>query len=104
MPVTPPHDVLNVQQADDSVESLMVYALFDALNRAELPYAVLRNFEAFPYFGHDVDLAVRDTDLPALRTIFESIAQEQGWDAVTECHHWAQSKRKAHQIQVFRFS
>src|ERR1051326_6880259 len=32
------------------------------------------------------------------------IAQEEGWDILTECDHWAQSKIRHHNIEVFRFS
>ncbi len=81
-----------------------VLAIFERLNTENIVYAVLRNAENFPHFGHDVDLIVADTDRNRCREIFIEIAKMQGWQALTECHHWAKSKHcQWHNIEIFRF-
>ncbi len=77
-------------------------ALFSALKSAELRYAVLRNYDQYPDFGHDIDLILHQQDLPAFRTLITKLATEENWHQLTECHHWAKSASPHHRIEVFR--
>lgn len=93
-----------------SIEST-VASLFHALESREIRYAVLRNYEMFPALQAasagphtDVDLVVDSRDLEEFRLVLAGIAHEDGWDVLTECDHWAQSKIRQHNIEVFRFS
>ena len=81
-----------------------VLAIFERLNAENIAYAVLRNAEQYPHFGHDVDLIVADSDRTRCREIFIDVAKMQGWQALTECQHWAKSKHcQWHNIEIFRF-
>jgi len=74
--------------------------VFEALAQSGIAYAVLRNYEQFPDFGHDVDLVL--PDVPAWRLLLTQLAAVHRWKAVYECSHWAQSAYAAHRIDVFR--
>jgi hypothetical protein len=87
-----------------------VEALFRRLEHGGVRYAVLRNYERLPVVrdasaGHatDIDLVVASADVPALRRLLADLADQCGWDALTECDHWRQSTRRPHHIEVFRF-
>jgi hypothetical protein len=80
-----------------------VVDFFDRLNHEGIEYALLRNFEQYPAFTHDIDLVIRWTDLPRWRAVAEACAAAHAWDALTECDHWARSPARAHTIQVLRF-
>lgn len=79
-----------------------VSALFRQLEAERLNYAILRNSKDFPAFGHDIDLVLDSNDLPRWRQLITSFAKELNWDAVTECHHWANSASPHQNIEVFR--
>lgn len=80
-----------------------VIDLFGRLENAGIRYAVLRNYENYPHFSHDVDLVLYKSDISRLREILGSLSGENGWDMVTECSHWSVSKHEHHNIEVFRF-
>ncbi|MGA7831605.1 MAG: hypothetical protein WCA21_11635 [Terracidiphilus sp.] len=86
-----------------SLQDETVRGFFALMNREGVDYAVLRNYEDFPRFGHDVDLVVRWRDIPKWRAIARSCAQSYGWEVLTECDHWARSSTREHTIQVLRF-
>jgi hypothetical protein len=67
----------------------LVGALFAALGAAAIPYAILRNHERFPRFGHDVDLVVRPADVAAVGRVLAEAGRAAGCAAVTLCRHWA---------------
>ncbi len=90
-------------QTSAELQEQTILDLFHRLEHAEIRYALLRNFENFPRFGHDVDLILHQDDLPHWRNIAKEVAQNNHWDHVTECAHWAQSGSSFHNIQVFRF-
>jgi hypothetical protein len=73
------------------------------LNAQKIDYAILRNYELYPKFGHDIDLVVRWSDLPRWREIAKFCASAHGWGVLTECDHWAQSSSQEHTIQILRF-
>jgi hypothetical protein len=77
-------------------------AVFSALESAELRYAVLRNYDQYPDFGHDIDLVLHQEDLPAFRALITRLATEGNWYQLTECPHWAKSASPHHRIEVFR--
>ena len=77
--------------------------LFSRMNAEGIGYAVLRNYESFPRFGHDIDLVVRWSDLPLWRKAVAACAKDRGWDIVTECDHWGRSSIREHTIQILRF-
>jgi hypothetical protein len=76
---------------------------FARMNAECVDYALLRNHERYPHFGHDIDLIVRWSDLPRWRSIARSCAADHGWSALTECDHWAQSGSREHAIHILRF-
>jgi hypothetical protein len=88
-----------------------VERLFRVLEARKIRYAVLRNYEHFPSLHRpdessphtDIDLVVNSRDLEKFRQILSGIAELDGWDALTECDHWAQSPIRHHNIEVFRF-
>ena len=85
--------------------------LFHLLEKRHVRYAVLRNYEHLPSLHRpgesgphtDIDLVVDSRDLDMLRQILAGVAELDGWDALTECDHWAQSPIRCHNIEVFRF-
>jgi hypothetical protein len=81
----------------------LVLDLVGELERGGLRYAVLRNYERYPHFDHDLDLVMHGEDVDAFRAAAVAAAAATGWDALTECDHWAQSSFRNHNIQVFRF-
>ncbi len=80
-----------------------VVALFHDLETAAVRHALLRNYEAFPRFHHDVDLVMDSRDIPKWRKIAIAAANREGWDVLTECDHFALSPIREHNIEVFRF-
>jgi len=72
------------------------------MNRENIQYAVLRNYEEYPEFGHDIDLVVSMKDLSRWAGIVRECALANGWSAVTMCEHWAQSTFPEHTIQILR--
>ncbi len=87
-----------------------VAELFKRLEKRQLSYAVLRNYENFPDLrgsgrtrNTDIDLVVRRAELPVLREVLISVAADCGWDVLTECGHFSQSRVRHHNIEVFRF-
>ena len=77
--------------------------LFQRLEDQRIRYAVLRNHENFPQFGHDIDLVMHPDDFPRWQQLAVQLAQNQQWQALTYCSHWAQSATPHHCIQVYRF-
>jgi hypothetical protein len=91
-----------------------VRALFHRLEESGIRYALLRNYEQLCDHPHrqagqaagqatDIDLVVASEDISRLRNIAISLAEEFGWDALTECEHFTQSRQRAHHIEIFRF-
>jgi hypothetical protein len=87
-----------------------VREMFRRLEESGVHYALLRNYEQL--FDHpesqagqatDVDLVIASEDISRWRHIAISIAEEFGWDALTECEHFTQSRERAHHIEIFRF-
>ena len=82
--------------------------LFARLEQDQLRYAVLRNYEDLmsltrPDGTHtDVDLVIDSAEVPRWRQLLSETAYEAGWDAVSECDHWARSRVRTHNIEVFR--
>lgn len=76
---------------------------FARINEQGIEYAVLRNYEQYPKFGHDIDLVVRWSHLPRWREIAKACAADHRWSALTECDHWARSSCCEHTIQILRF-
>jgi hypothetical protein len=84
-------------------EQATTVELFSRMKAEGIEYAVLRNYEFLPEFGHDIDLVVRWSDLPRWRRVAETCASNHGWSALTECDHWARSTIREHTIQILRF-
>lgn len=80
-----------------------VIALFRMLDEAGLRYAVLRNYEQYPDFGHDIDLVMHQDDVGRWRELAADLVKKESWDTVTECGHWATSPMPHHRIEIFRF-
>ena len=86
-----------------------VTELFREMTEAGLHWAILRNYEQLPSLDlggrrlTDLDLTVYHRDLDRFRTILMRVAKLCGWDAMTECDHWAQSPAIHHRHEVFRF-
>jgi len=86
-----------------------VSELFRQLTEASLHWAILRNYEQLPSLDlggrrlTDLDLAVCHDELDRFRSILVRVAKEHGWDALTECGHYAQSPLVQHRHEVFRF-
>jgi hypothetical protein len=86
-------------------------SLFRELNQRGVRYAVLRNYECFPALDRDgdptartdIDLVVDSGDVPVWREVAKSVAQQEGWDVLTECDHWMQSAARQHHSEAFRF-
>jgi len=80
-----------------------VIDLFSQMNEAGVGYAVLRNYDLYPSFGHDIDLVVRWSDLPRLIAMAKSCAESHGWSVLSRCDHWDRSPSREHTIQILRF-
>lgn len=86
-----------------------VSELFRQLTEAGLNWAILRNYEQLPSLDlggrrlTDLDLAVCHDELDRFRSILVRVAEDHGWDALTECDHYAQSPAVHHRHEVFRF-
>jgi hypothetical protein len=88
----------------------MVAALFERLEQSGLRYVILRNYEQLcdapaPQHGQatDIDLVIATEDVPRWRSIAISLADDLGWDALTECDHFTQSRKHEHHIEIFRY-
>jgi hypothetical protein len=85
------------------IEEATAVEFFRRMNAQQVEYALLRNYEQYPSFGHDIDLVLRWNDLPKWKAVAKSCAEDFGWSALTECDHWAQSSCRDHTIQILRF-
>ena len=92
----------------------MVPALFERLEESGLRYVILRNYEQLcdgapegdrqpQGQATDIDLVIATEDIPRWRKIAVSLANDFGWDALTECDHFTQSRKHAHDIEIFRY-
>lgn len=88
---------------EEDVEAATVIEFFARMNAEGVEYAILRNYESFPKFGHDIDLTVRWDHLSKWKTIAKSCAVDHEWTALTECNHWARSSSREHCAQTLRF-
>lgn len=88
---------------NSDMQDATVIDFFSRMNAEGVDYAVLRNYELFPKFGHDIDLVVRWSDLPKLMSVAKSCAIDHGWSVLTKCDHWARSSSPEHTIQIQRF-
>jgi hypothetical protein len=79
-----------------------VLELFERLEKEGLQYALLRNYESYPDFGHDIDLVVQHREAARFKEVLAEIAREQQWDLLSECSHWHHSSELSHTIEVFR--
>ncbi len=89
-------------------------ALFERLEQSGLNYVILRNYEQLcdgtpegdrqpPGQATDIDLVIATEDIPRWRKIAVSLAEDFGWDALTECDHFTQSQKHEHDIEIFRY-
>jgi len=92
-----------VPPANSEMQDATVIDFFSRMNQDQVEYAVMRNYEAYPNFGHDVDLVVRWNDLPRWKEIATDCAVDHGWSVLTECDHWARSSSREHAIHILRF-
>ena len=76
---------------------------FEMMNSNGVNYAVLRNYEEYPVFGHDVDVVAELECVPRIRDIIASMSDELRWDLVVECGHWNGSPHEAQNIHIFKF-
>ena len=88
--------------SSDRIDATVV-DFFSRMNQECVEYALLRNYENYPRFGHDIDLVVRWRDLPKLAAIAKCCAIDHGWSALVACNHWARSSSPVHTIQIHRF-
>lgn len=88
---------------DSEMQDATVIDFISRMNQDRVEYAVMRNYEAYPNFGHDVDLVVRWSDLPRWKEIATACAEDHGWSVLTECDHWARSSSREHIIHILRF-
>jgi hypothetical protein len=77
--------------------------LFQVLEADGIGYAILRNYDQYPHFGHDIDLTTALQDIPRLRALLIDLALEDEWDALVECDHWNKSSDVHHNIHIFKF-
>ena len=89
--------------ANSEMQDATVTDFFSRMNREQVEYAVMRNYEAYPMFGHDIDIVVRWSDLHRWKEIATACAADHGWSVLTECDHWARSSSPEHAIHVLRF-
>jgi hypothetical protein len=86
-----------------TLDQATTLSFFARMNEQGVDYAVLRNYEQYPKFGHDIDLIVRWSHLSRWKAIAAECAAEHKWSALTECDHWARSSCREHTIQILRF-
>lgn len=72
------------------------------LEAQSLPYAIARNYENYPDFGHDLDLYF-DSSAESFEMVAKIVAAKYDWDLVTRCDHWSKSDVRTHNIDVFFF-
>lgn len=85
-----------------STTDATVVELFKKFEASGLCYAVLRNYENYPNFSHDIDLVMQYSNIPEARRIIAETAQAFKWDSAHECAHWNQSLVPIHKIEVFK--
>jgi thymidylate kinase len=62
-------------------QSQFVKEFFHRLNRSDVVYCILKNFEQLPEQpGRDVDLWIKESDFKKCRQIMFEVAQDLGWD------------------------
>jgi len=79
-----------------------IRSIINGLHKKNITYAIARNYENFPDFGHDMDLYY-DDDNSKIIEILISTARNYKWDIITQCEHWTSSKIKEHNITAFYF-
>jgi hypothetical protein len=89
--------------ANYDLQRATVIDFFSRMNNENVDYAVLRNYEFYPEFRHDIDLVVRWNELPHFISVAKSCAIDHGWSTLTKCDHWDRSPCREHTIQILRF-
>lgn len=82
--------------------TITITELFRALEESGIKYAVLRNYDDFPNFSHDVDLVIDTNSLDAWQKLLIDTGQANGWDVITLCDHWSDRKMSHLHIDVYR--
>ncbi len=77
--------------------------MFKRFNASGIRYAVMRNYDEFPHFRHDVDVAIDSKDVPCCRQILAETARNLKWDSITECTHWCRVSNRPQNIEIYRF-
>jgi len=91
------HEIGESCRADKTVVDFVAQ-----LDKKDIPYAIARNYENYPSFGHDLDLFVRCQDVEFFIDISVELASKHGWDYVTQCD-WDIWWHKDHSVKQIRF-
>lgn len=86
----------------NSREENTVVDLVAQLESKSIQYAIARNYEDYPSFGHDLDLFVHHIDTAQITEISIKLACVYGWDYVT-CCNWDIWFHKKHSVKQIRF-
>ena len=79
-----------------------VVSIIENFENNKIPYAIARNYENYPDFGHDLDLFFCES-AKSFEEIAISAARKHEWDRVAFCDHWSRSPVREHNIDIFRF-
>jgi len=79
-----------------------IKAIVREFGENDIAYAIARNYESYPDFGHDLDLYYLASS-KSFKKIAVVVSAEYDWDVVTYCNHWSKSPIPEHNIDVFRF-
>jgi len=84
-------------RSQDTIKSII-----RELEDSDTTYAIARNYENYPDFGHDLDLFF-SAPISLFIKFIEVIAIKHSWDVVTYCNHWSKSSIPEHNVDVLRF-
>jgi hypothetical protein len=71
-------------------------------NENKIHYGLARNYEKFPYFGHDIDFFSNE-DSDKLKKILIKVAKKNNWDALTHNTHFRNSINNNGSVEAFHF-
>ena len=77
-------------------------SIIKEFNKKKINYGLGRNYDHFPYFGHDIDFYSTE-DVQKLKKVLIVVAKKNGWDFLTHDIHFNGFLSRVSSIEVFHF-
>ena len=77
-------------------------SIIKEFNENKIHYGLARNYEKFPYFGHDIDFFSNENSDKLKKTLIK-VAKKNNWDSLTHNIHFRNSINNNGSVEAFHF-